>query len=116
MGLLAGLGDWLFSGAALFILLPTPELAVFPTFLAAYVAGSLLSAATGVPGGIGVFEAIVLALATLFAQVHETAAALLLYRCIYSLGPLSIWGGLVLWRAWRRRFARLARNRPQGSP
>ena len=104
VALLAAVGDWLFSGAALFILLPTPELAIFPTFLAAYVAGSLLSAATGVPGGIGVFEAIVLALATVFAQVHETAAALLLYRCIYSLGPLAIWGGFVLRRAWRRRM------------
>jgi len=101
--LLAGLGDWLFSGAALFILLPTPEPAIFPTFLAAYVAGSLLSAATGVPGGIGVFEAIVLALTSVFTQVHETAAALLLYRCIYSLGPLAIWGGFVLLRTWRRR-------------
>lgn len=50
LGMLVGLGDWLFSSAALFILLPNPDPAVFPTFLAAYIAGSLLSAATGVPG------------------------------------------------------------------
>lgn len=106
LGLSVGLGDWLFSSAALFILLPGSDLAVFPTFLAAYVAGSLLSAATGVPGGIGVFEAIVLALSAVFAQVHETAAALLLYRCVYSLGPLAIWGGVVLIRTWRRRRSR----------
>lgn len=102
-GLAAGVGDWLFSGAALFMLLPNPELAVFATFLAAFVAGCLLSAATGVPGGIGVFEAVVLALTSLFSQVHETAAALLLYRVIYSLGPLSIWGAVILVRTWRRR-------------
>jgi uncharacterized membrane protein YbhN (UPF0104 family) len=103
IGLFAGLGDWLFSGAALFVLMPGPHLAIFPTFLAAYVAGCLLSAATGVPGGIGVFEAIVLALTAVFTQVHETAAALLLYRGIYSLGPLAIWGVVVLVRGRGRR-------------
>lgn len=92
VGLLAGIGDWLFSGAALFALLPHPQLSTYPTYLAVYIAGCLLSAITGVPGGIGVFEAIVLALSGLFSQVHETAAALLLYRCIYSLGPLSLYG------------------------
>lgn len=106
IGLLAGLGDWLFSSAALFVLLPNPDFAVFPSFLAAYVVGSLLSAATGVPGGIGVFEAIVLTLTAMFNQVHETAAALLLYRGIYSLAPLAIWGGVILFRGWRGRRSR----------
>lgn len=92
LGLAAGLGDWLLSSAALFVLLPHPLLSVFPSFFVPYVAGCLLSAAAGVPGGIGVFEAIVLLLAGLFAQVHETAAALLLYRAIYSLGPLALVG------------------------
>jgi uncharacterized membrane protein YbhN (UPF0104 family) len=102
VGLLAGVGDWLFSGAALFALLPHPHLSTYPTYLAVYIAGCLLSAATGVPGGIGVFEAIVLGLSTMFSQVHETAAALLLYRCIYSLGPLSLFGMFTAARrAWR---------------
>jgi phosphatidylglycerol lysyltransferase len=92
LGLLAGLGDWLFSSAALFALLPQPQLASYPTFLAAYVAGTVVGAASGVPGGIGVFEAIVLTLSSVFGQVHETAAPLLLYRCIYSLGPLGVFG------------------------
>lgn len=103
VGLAAGLGDWLFSSAALFVLLPDAGLAVFPAFLCAYIAGSLVSAATGVPGGIGVFEAVVLTLTALMTQTHETAAALLLYRCIYSLGPLAIWGLLSLTRTWMRK-------------
>ncbi len=106
VGLLAGVGDWLFSGAALFALLPHPNLSAYPTYLAVYITGCLLSAATGVPGGIGVFEAIVLTLSTLFSQAHETAAALLLYRCIYSLGPLSLFGLFTaakrVWRATRK--------------
>jgi phosphatidylglycerol lysyltransferase len=104
-GLAAGAGDWLFSGAAMFVLLPHPDPAVFASFFLAYTAGCILSAATGVPGGIGVFEAIVLALAGLFSQVHETAAALLLYRGIYSLGPLAIVGLYAGVQRLRRRAA-----------
>ena len=90
VGLAAGLGDWFFSCAALFALFPHPHWGVFPGFLGVYVAGSVLSAATGVPGGVGVFEAIMLMLTSIVARAHETAAALVLYRCLYSLGPLAI--------------------------
>lgn len=83
----AGLGDWLASGAALFVLLPQPTLAGFAIFLVVFVLGSLVSAASGVPGGLGVFEAVVISLTSLVTQMHETAAALLVYRLIYSLGP-----------------------------
>lgn len=86
----AGLGDWLASAAALFILLPQPTVAGFAIFLVVFVLGSLISAASGVPGGLGVFEAIVISLTPLVAQTHETAAALLVYRLIYSLGPAAL--------------------------
>jgi phosphatidylglycerol lysyltransferase len=111
LGLLAGLGDWLFSSAALFALLPQPQLAGYPTFLAAYVAGTVVGAASGVPGGVGVFEAVVLTLSSVFGQVHESAAALLLYRCIYSLGPLSVFGVIAGIR--RILASRLAQRRPR---
>jgi len=101
LGLAAGLGDWLFSGLALLALLQSWSPSVLPTFLAAYIAGCLLSAATGVPGGIGVFEAIVLSLTVVVSRVHETAAALLLYRVMYSLLPLSLVGTTALVRRFR---------------
>lgn len=84
-----GLGDWLASGAALFVLVPNPTLTGLTIFLVVFILGSLVSAASGVPGGIGVFEAIVISLTPLVAQTHETAAALLVYRLIYSLGPAT---------------------------
>ena len=100
--LMAGVADWALSGAALYVLLPHATLAGFPEFLAVFVLGSLVSAATGVPGGVGVFEAVVLGLSTLMARANETATALILYRVIYSLGPLAIMsvalGALQLWR------------------
>lgn len=82
-----GVGDWLASGVALFVLVPQPTITGLVVFLVVFVFGSLVSAASGVPGGLGVFEAIVISLTPLVAQTHETAAALLVYRVIYSLGP-----------------------------
>lgn len=86
----AGLADWVTSGAALFVLLPHPTPTAFVVFLVVFIVGSLVSAASGVPGGLGVFEAVVISLTPLVAQTHETAAALLVYRLIYSFGPALI--------------------------
>jgi len=90
LALLAGLADWALSGAALYILSPDASLTGFPVFLTVFVLGSVVSAATGVPGGIGVFEAVVLGLSALTAQTHQSPTALILYRVIYSLGPLVL--------------------------
>jgi phosphatidylglycerol lysyltransferase len=86
-----GVLDWIFSGLALFVLMPNPALANLAPFLAVFVLGSIVSAASGVPGGVGVFEAVVLALGDRFAPGGvEGAAALLLYRLIYAAGPFLL--------------------------
>ncbi len=99
----AGVGDWVFSGAALFVLLPQHPLAAFPGFMAVFVLGSLVSAATGVPGGVGVFEAVVIGLSILLARAHETPTALLLYRAIYSVGPMILISGGLFSHGWLKR-------------
>jgi phosphatidylglycerol lysyltransferase len=103
--LAAGLGDWVFSGAALFIL-ESRDLAAFPSFLSVFCLGSLMGSLAGVPGGIGVLEVTVLGLHAK-AHVHQSAAALILYRVIYLAGPfLLALAGLAA--------AQLARLRPKG--
>jgi len=84
----AGLGDWVFSGIALFVL-TSGDPGALPSFLAIFCLGSLLGGLAGVPGGIGVLEATVLGL-HVGSLGHTTAAALILYRAIYLLGPASI--------------------------
>jgi phosphatidylglycerol lysyltransferase len=90
--LAAGVGDWIFSGAALFVLLNDAHPAALPGFLAVFVLGSVISSASGIPAGIGVFEAVVLGLKSASGGVQETAAALILYRLVNALGPLCIAG------------------------
>lgn len=84
----AGIGDWIFSGAALFVL-TTAAPSSFPAFLAVFCLGSLLGGLAGVPGGVGVLEATVMGL-HVGSLPHATVAALILYRAIYLLGPAVI--------------------------
>ena len=91
--LLLGLGalDLAFSALALFVLLPQLGLADFPQLYLVYALAIIAGLVTHVPGGIGVFEAIVLAAMPGGAGMHgpEIAAALVAYRAIYYLLPLA---------------------------
>lgn len=83
------------ASAALFVLIPGATPALLPAFILAYALGIVAAVVTHVPGGIGVFEAVVLAVvpagrATLFA-------ALIAYRVLYYLLPLAL--GIVV-QAW----------------
>jgi phosphatidylglycerol lysyltransferase len=84
--LAAGLGNWIFQGAAMFVLAVHP-VGQFPAFLAAFGLGSLIGSLTGVPADLGVLEATVLGSHAL-GPAHQGAAALVLYRVIFQLIPL----------------------------
>ena len=94
IALAAGLGDWVFSGAALFVLswfvLSPHDIGAFDSFMTVFCLGSLIGSISGVPGGLGILEAVMLGLQTRPHHAHETAAALILYRAIYFLGPLLV--------------------------
>jgi phosphatidylglycerol lysyltransferase len=83
------------AAAALFILIPGSAPAQLAAFVLAYALGLVAALLSHVPGGIGVFESVVLAVvpsdrATLFA-------ALIAYRIIYYLLPLALGVILLVW-------------------
>ncbi len=84
-----GMIDWITMAATLYVLLPnSPEftfLAFVPIFVAAHYAGAI----SGLPGGIGVFEAIVLLLVPTGDEL-AIAAALITFRSVYYFLPLVI--------------------------
>ena len=93
-GLLLGqlgftLADTAAAAATLYVLLPegAPE---FATFLALFTAASMLGVLSHVPGGVGVFESIVIAAMPAGVPLDQVAAALLLYRVIYYLVPFAL--------------------------
>lgn len=91
---LSGL-DWLAGAATLFVLLPQFNPAHFPLFAVVYAAAHALAGATRAPGGLVVFEALMLGAAQVLAPglgVASVIAALLLYRGLYFLFPLALTG------------------------
>ena len=84
------------AAAALYVLVPGATPASFPAFVLAYALGILAAVVTHVPGGVGVFEAVVLAVVP--GDRVAIFAALIAYRLIYYLLPLALAATLLAWR------------------
>jgi uncharacterized membrane protein YbhN (UPF0104 family) len=88
--------DWLFAGTVLFFLLPPSLHVSYSGLLGVYLVAQTAAVLSHVPGGVGVFEAIVLALLTAPGEGRITSsslaasvvASLFVYRVIYYLLPL----------------------------
>ncbi|NOS67061.1 MAG: UPF0104 family protein [Candidatus Peribacteraceae bacterium] len=95
--------EWILGTAVLFALLPHhPELTYFH-LLSFYFLAQVSGLISQVPSGLGVFESIILALVPESLDPSMVVGALLLYRLIFSLLPLSAAGLLLLVREVRYR-------------
>jgi phosphatidylglycerol lysyltransferase len=81
--------DWILAAAVLFVLLPPTGLR-FVGFLGAFVLAQLLGLASHVPGGIGVFEGTIVLTLRQFMDAGDVLPALIVYRAVYYLLPLTI--------------------------
>lgn len=88
--LVISLGDWIFSGAALFVLLPASMHLGFFDFFGVFILGQIAALIAQVPGGIGVFEAVTVAMLKARIGVTSLLGILLAYRAIYFLVPLVL--------------------------
>ncbi|MGB8815317.1 MAG: bifunctional lysylphosphatidylglycerol flippase/synthetase MprF [Paracoccaceae bacterium] len=89
-----------FSSLALYLLLPVTDVS-FLTFLAVFAAALMAGILSHVPGGVGVFETVVIAAMPTGTPVDQIAAALLMYRMIYYLVPFVLaLIVLALYEAW----------------
>ena len=99
----AGLVDVGAAAATLYVLMPADAVPSFAIFTIVYVIAVVLGIASHAPGGLGAFEATIIA--GLGLSDHPDAiAALLAYRVIYTVLPLvTAASGLLLWEIMRRR-------------
>jgi uncharacterized membrane protein YbhN (UPF0104 family) len=71
---------------ALYVLMPASQTGSFGEFSMLYIGAVLLGIASHAPGGVGVFEATMLALSS-GRNRAAILAALLLYRALYNFAP-----------------------------
>lgn len=101
--------DLLFAAGVLYVLLPDSATHGFLAFIAVYLLSVAAGLASSLPGGIGVFETVLMLLLP-DGPAEEKLAAMLTYRAIYYLLPFVVALGLLALReAWVGRGA-LARS------
>jgi len=97
---LLGAVDLMMASGVLYVLLPDSIELSYGHFLTVYLLALVAGILSHVPGGLGVFELVLLVLLNA-EESHEVLAALLAYRGIYYLFPLAvgffILGGNEIW-------------------
>ena len=82
--------DWIIAAAVLYILLPDSLPLTFGRFLGIFLLAQIAGVASNVPGGIGIFEAIILVFLAPFFSASAILGALVAFRVIYYLLPLLV--------------------------
>src|SRR5438270_3572586 len=82
--------DWIIAAGVLYILLPDSLPLTFTRFLCIFLLAQIAGVASNVPGGIGIFEAIILVFLAPFFSASAILGALVAFRVIYYLLPLLV--------------------------
>jgi len=91
--LTSGVLFWSASAGVLYVLLPDAAGIPFGTLLGAFLVAYMAGLLSGVPAGLGVFEAALLALLPGAGQVTGLLVAVLAFRVLYHLVPLLLAAG-----------------------
>ena len=105
--------DWSLAASVLFVLLPRTAGLSFPVVLGAFLTAQLAGILSHVPGGLGVFEGLMVLLLAPYLDASRVVGALLAFRAIYYLLPFGL--GLLLLAGHelaqhRRRFRAAGRR------
>ncbi|MBN2569473.1 MAG: bifunctional lysylphosphatidylglycerol flippase/synthetase MprF [Deltaproteobacteria bacterium] len=82
--------DWILAGSVLYSLLPHLPGVPFYGFLSIYLLAQMAGIVSQIPGGLGVFETLVLLLLSPIAQASEVLGSLIVFRGIYYVLPLVV--------------------------
>lgn len=97
-----GIADVVASALALWVLLPSNLQVALPAFTLLFATATLLGVISHVPGGLGVFEGVMLIGLGSTSQ-SAVLASLLLFRLIYYVVPLVLAAGLFTWLELKSR-------------
>lgn len=104
--------DWTIASLVLYVLLPAEHGLHFPTFVAAFLLAQSAGLLSHVPGGLGVFDSLMLLQIDGAGAVptEQVLGALVAYRVIFYLLPFSVAVALLVVHEGRRQAARVGRT------
>ena len=105
--------DWLLAAAVLYVLLPPIASLSFFGFFGIYLLAQLTGIISNVPGGLGVFETVLVLLLAPPIAPDKLLGALLAYRAIYYFIPLLV--GVLLFIGYELRHKKSAKEQPEPS-
>ncbi|MGL5835524.1 MAG: lysylphosphatidylglycerol synthase domain-containing protein [Waterburya sp.] len=82
--------DWMLAAGVLYVLLPVPKQLSYFNFFGIYLLGQLAGIISNVPGGLGIFETVLVLLLAPVISADRLLGALLAYRGVYYFLPLGI--------------------------
>src|SRR4029079_16358299 len=82
--------DWAAAGAVLYALLPSGHGIKFLPFLGAFLLAQFAGQISHVPGGLGIFETLMVLLLKPFLPASSALAALIAFRAVYYLVPFAL--------------------------
>jgi phosphatidylglycerol lysyltransferase len=106
--LVASVIDLSCAAAALFVVLPDAAQISYPAFLAVFVLSVFAASITGVPGGLGVIEYVVV-LALPHVPTEQLLGRMLAFRLVYYVAPLVIAATIMAAHEFLRQRQRLGR-------
>ena len=102
--------DWLLAAAVFYVLLPQSRPAFLP-FAGAFAAAQLTGLASHVPGGLGVFDGLMVLFLRNQVPIAALATALVAYRIVYYLLPLAVALAMLLMDETSQRRSQLSQFR-----
>ena len=97
--------DWMLAASVLYVLLPASAEVGFVAFLGVFLLAQMAGLASHLPGGLGVFETVVMLLLGPQLTGSAVLGALVAYRVFYYLLPLVVAGALLGMHELARRPA-----------
>ncbi len=82
--------DWVIAASVLYILLPDSLPLTFARFVSIFFLAQIAGVASNVPGGLGIFEAVILLFLSPFFSASAILGSLVAFRAIYYLLPLFV--------------------------
>ncbi len=96
--------DWSLSAAIFYMLLPSSNLFTYPACLGIYLLAQFAGVVSNVPGGLGIFESVMLLLLSPTFSTAQLIGALIAFRGIYNFLPFMMTMGVFGIYELRRKF------------